>query len=103
MATESNGRTPKFGLGRIYGTPGLLAALAAGRQTVGEFLDRHVHGDWGELSEYDRHANEVSLQEGSRILSAYHTSLGEKIWVITEAIGEDGQRASTCLMLPEEY
>lgn len=103
MATESNGRKPKFSLGRIFGTPGVVAALAASCQTISEFLDRHVHGDWGELSEFDRHANEEALKEGSRILSAYQTSLGEKIWVITEALGDDGKRASTCLVLPEEY
>jgi hypothetical protein len=31
-------------------------------------------------------------------LSAYHTSAGEKLWVITEA-----DRSSTCILLPEEY
>lgn len=103
MTTASNGRKPSFGLGRIFGTPGVLAALAASGQTISEFLDRHLRGDWGELSAYDQQANEEALKEGSRILSAYHTSLGQKIWVITEAVGDDGKRASTCFTLPEEY
>jgi len=25
------------------------------------------------------------------------------IWIVTEAVGEGGQRASTCLLFPEEY
>ena len=33
-----------------------------------------------------------------RVLSAYRTYLGTKLWVITEA-----DRSSTCLLLPEEY
>lgn len=103
MTTASNGRKPQFGLGRIFVTPGVLTALAASGQTVSAFLDRHLHGDWGVLSAYDRQANEEALKEGSRILSAYHTLLGQKIWVITEAVGDDGKRASTCLLLPEEY
>ena len=40
---------------------------------------------------------------GSRLLSAYRTLRGEKLWIITEAVGEDGRRASSCLLLPEEY
>jgi hypothetical protein len=42
--------------------------------------------------------NELSLQHDFRLLSAYHTSAGEKLWVITEA-----DRSSTCILLPEEY
>lgn len=103
MIFESNGQKLRFALGRIYGTPGVLAALAASGHTISEFLVRHVHGDWGELSAHDREANETALQDGSRIFSAYRTSHGQKIWVITEAIGDDGRRASTCLMLPDEY
>jgi hypothetical protein len=34
----------------------------------------------------------------SSLLSAYHTSVGDKLWVITEA-----DRSSTCILLPEEY
>jgi hypothetical protein len=28
---------------------------------------------------------------------------GVKIWIITEAAGDDGNRASTCILLPDEY
>ena len=31
-------------------------------------------------------------------MSAYHTSAGDRLWVITEA-----DRSSTCVLLPEEY
>jgi len=62
------------------------------------FLQRHAKGDWGEVCEADRQENELSLQNGWRILSAYTLKNGVVIWVITEA-----DRSSTCLLLPSEY
>ena len=87
-----------FELGRIVATPGALQALEAAEQQPAEFLDRHVQGDWGDLGTEDKQENEFSIQNGFRILSAYSTSAGEKIWIITEA-----DRSATTLLLPEEY
>ena len=39
----------------------------------GEFLARHVTGDWGDLDDEDRSLNDAALIDGSRILSAYKT------------------------------
>ena len=92
-----------FQLGRTVATPGALAVLE--RHGVGSFalLNRHQKGDWGDLKAHDRAANEAALKDGSRILSAYMVK-GDRIWVITEAVGEDGViRASTCILLPEDY
>ena len=36
--------------------------------------------------------NNAALIDGSRILSAYKTRKGERIWVITEAVNEVGLR-----------
>ena len=94
---------PRFDLGRVVATPASLQMLEAARQSPAEFLDRHVRGDWGNLSEDDCEANEVALRDGSRILSAYATSGGHKIWIITEAADERGRRAATTILLPEEY
>ncbi len=47
--------------------------------------------------------NDLALVDGSRIMSAYKTLLGEKIWIITEATGDDGHRAATTILLPDEY
>ncbi len=91
-------KSPKFPLGQVVATPGAIDALANTGNSPEEFLDRHVRGDWGELSEQDRQENEVSLTEGFRILSAYVLRDGTKIWIITEA-----DRSSTCILLPEEY
>jgi hypothetical protein len=86
----SQHETKKFSLGRIVATPGALEALAAAGQSAGEFLARHVVGDWGDLDDEDRKANDAALVDGSRILSAYQTKKGERIWIITEATNEVG-------------
>jgi hypothetical protein len=88
----------RFALGRVVATPGALRALERAEQLPAEFLDRHVNGDWGEVPEEDKQENEFSIEHGFRILSAYTTSAGEKIWAITEA-----DRSYTTLLLPSEY
>jgi hypothetical protein len=90
--------TARFSLGQIVGTPGALVALAEAGRTPLEFLRRHSTGDWGDVDEEDRQANEQSLLDDSRILSAYKLSTGERLWIITEA-----DRSSTTLLLPSEY
>jgi hypothetical protein len=44
----------------------------------------------------------MSLMDGSRILSSSRLRTGVKVWVLTEAVGDDGKRASTW-MLPSDY
>jgi len=96
-------RKPKFQLGRTLATPEALEAILDSGHSPVEFLDRHVYGDWGDVCPDDRRANEDALIDGSRLWSVYKTRLGTKFWVITEAVGDDGHRASTCMMLPDEY
>ena len=89
---------PRFQLGQVVATPGALEALEDAGQLPGEFLRKHVSGDWGDVEADDRRENETSVEGGSRLLSAYKTAKGIKLWVITEA-----DRASTCVLLPDEY
>jgi hypothetical protein len=87
----------KFTLGQILATPGALAALEESGQSPDIFLARHVRGDWGGVSAEDKCANDEALVSGERILSAYRTLKGEKLWIITEA-----DRSATTILLPEE-
>lgn len=89
---------PKFSLGQIVATPGALHALQEGGQSPAAFLSRHHSGDWGELDAEDKHLNDQSVIDGSRILSAYRTLMNARIWIITEA-----DRSVTTLLLPSEY
>jgi hypothetical protein len=93
----------RFELGQVVATPAALQEIEDAGQGVDEFLARHAAGDWGHLGAEDKAANEAALQDGSRLLSTYHTRLGASIWIITEAEGDDGKRASTCVLLPSEY
>ena len=98
---DANGH--KFQSGRCLATPAALASIEVAGQTVNVFLDRHVRGDWGEVCDEDRRLNDQSLGDGSRLLSAYATALGVRLWVITEAADEEGHRASTTILQPDEY
>ena len=51
----------------------------------------------------DDQLNDEALKDGSRILSAYLTLKGKKLWILTEATNDDGHRESTTILLPDEY
>lgn len=91
-------KTPLFELGQLVATPGALVALEKTGQPAQEFLARHQQGDWGDLCEEGQRENQLSLARGFRLLSRYHTSAGEALYVITES-----DRSSTTLLLPREY
>lgn len=96
--------TRKFPLGSVVATPGALTELEKSGQTPLEFIERHSLGDWGdELCAEDRRLNDEALVDGSRLLSAYKLKTDVKIWVITEAAADDGNRAATTVLLPDEY
>jgi hypothetical protein len=100
MIAESQ---PEFFLGQLLITPGALEALEKAGQSAIEFLQRHVRSDWGDVCYEDRRLNDQALIDGSRLLSAHRTSLGEKLWIITEAVDDAGNRAATTILLPTEY
>jgi hypothetical protein len=95
--------TQKFELGNVVGTPPALRAIREAGQTPTEFIHRHAAGDWGEVCPEDALLNDEALVDQSRLLSAYTLRTGVKIWVITEAVGEDGRRSATTVLLPEDY
>jgi hypothetical protein len=96
--TNQQPSAARFTLGQTVITPGAAEALEAAEQTATEFLRRHVKGDWGDLSADDVKENELSVEQGFRLLSRYQTSRGERLWIITEA-----DRSATTILLPIEY
>ena len=89
--------TVLFPLGTIGATPGALDLLDRSGMNAAIFLERHQRGDFGTVGADDAQANKDAIEDGNRILSSY-TIGGERLWIITEA-----GRASTTLLLPEEY
>jgi hypothetical protein len=86
----------KFLPGRIVATPGVREAVS--EEVLSAALERHLNGDWGDVSGNDRAANERALRDGTRLLSVYHAPDKTKFYVITEA-----NRSTTTLLLPSEY
>jgi len=78
-------------------TPGALAAMADVGQDSVELLLRHVTGDWGDLCDEDKAANDRAVKEGTRVFSAYVLEDGTKVWIITE-----WDRSATTFLLPSE-
>lgn len=104
--------TARFHLGQLLATPGAIHTLQRFEVDPLSLLTRHVQGDWGDLCEVDRMANEVAVEYGNRILSSYKLKrnqgpkvLEATVWIITEAtygtLG--GPRAATTFLLPSEY
>jgi len=93
----------KFELGKTVATPGALEALEAAGQEPSFFIDKHVSGDWGSVDADDGRANDEALTSGERLLSVYRTLLGVEVWVMTEATDDEGVRAATTILLPEDY
>ena len=84
-------------LGKVYASIGAIAAFAEALDfdSPDTYLARHANGDWGDLDDHDRKANEYALKHGLRILSVYKLQSGVVIWVVTES-----DRSSTTILLP---
>jgi DNA primase len=83
-------------LGRLLSTPNALERIP--NEEILAAIARHQSGDWGDLDEHDRAANERALRDGSRLFSVYHSLAGVKFYIITEA-----DRSVTTVLLPEDY
>jgi hypothetical protein len=94
---------PHLALGRILATPGALQVIEHSGQTPADFLSRHARGDWGCISASDQQLNDRAIESGARILSAYETLNGARLWIITDAQDATGHRESTTILLPQEY
>ena len=88
----------KFPLGTVVATAAALEALRESDEEASFFLGRHARGDWGVVSESDAHENDLAVQDGGRIVSAYILLSDVRIWIITEA-----DRSATTVLSPDDY
>jgi hypothetical protein len=51
-----------------------VVALELDPDHIALFLHRHQCGDWGDLDDEDKQANERDLKTGERLLSRYYTN-----------------------------
>lgn len=97
MATVT--RSPvHFACGQLVMTPGVAYLVREGSLRPVQYLARHCIGDWGDLSDRDRAANDAAVRRGERLLSSYRITDTLTLWIITEA-----DRSATTLLLPHEY
>lgn len=94
MAKERS--TRRFSLGQIVITRNAYDTLS--RRDTLSALARHASADWGDVCEEDWGFNNASLEDDSRVLSAYSTPDGIRFWIITE-----WDRSVTTILLPEDY
>lgn len=88
-----------FESGRIVITPMALAKISDCGTTAYPYLQRHLSGDWSEMSAADQRSNTQAVRQGNlRIFSAYQLPDQTTLWIITEA-----DRSSTTILLPCEY
>ena len=85
-----------FELGSLVATPGVLSEIS--QEEIMASLTRHLAGDWGELDEHDRNANDTALEAKGRLVSVYTCANGTRFYIITE-----WDRSVTTVLLPEEY
>ena len=61
-------------------------------------FEKHINGDWGNLCEEDKKANDNALITQDRLLSKYTYDDGTDIYIITE-----WDRSVTTILFPSEY
>ena len=92
----------RHNLGRVVATAAVAAAVS--RNQITALLDRHAAGDWGDISEDDRAANDEAARSGDgRLFSSYATDDHGTLWIITDDIRGEGEGPITTVMFSEDY
>ncbi|MHB0818448.1 DUF6094 domain-containing protein [Stutzerimonas stutzeri] len=89
-----------FQPGQVVMTAAVHHLVETGLLNPSPYLKRHLEGDWGNLDEEDRIANQRALAHDDRLFSSYDIDAGDesRIWIITDA-----DRSVTTLLLPSDY
>jgi hypothetical protein len=91
----------RHNLGRVVATAAVAAAVPHNQITA--LLDRHAAGDWGEISENDRAANDEATRTGDgRLFSSYATAEHGTLWIITDDIRGEGEGTITTVLFPDD-
>lgn len=86
-------------LGRLVMTAAAAKVLEETETEPMVLLWRHATGDWGQVEQDDREANDRAIVSGLECTySNYRLVRGQCIWVVTEA-----DRSATLMCLPDEY
>lgn len=86
-----------FSLGQVVVTRNCLNYALEHGVNLTELIERHAHGDNGDLCKADQALNKLAIQAEGRVFSCY-TVNSLKFYVITE-----WDRSYTTVMLVEDY
>ena len=91
----------KFVLGQLIKSSGALKRCSS--EFIAACLARHCAGDWGIVTTDEVDDNNRAAESGGRLLSLYKMTDGGKLWIVTEAKNEFGDRPATRVFTGEEY
>jgi hypothetical protein len=91
-------RIPRFELGTCCANAADVEWVEREGIDITDFLRRHHSGDWGDLCDDDKAANENALEQSGRILSQYLLTESRIIYIITEY-----DRSMTTVLIASEY
>jgi hypothetical protein len=92
----------RHNLGRVVATAAVAAAMPHPQITA--LLDRHAAGDWGDLSDDDKAANDEAARSGDgRLFTSYATAEHGTLWIITNDIRGEGEGTITTVLFPDDY
>lgn len=61
-------------------------------------MQRHTHGDWGDVSDEEWKANDIAFQIGNDVISRYRDRNNPPFYIATT-----GNRETTTVFLEEEF
>ncbi len=90
--------SPRFQHGRVFMTECIVILARAGRGDILKCLERHLAGDWGDVSDARKEMNDAALERPGLIVSRYPVTPTQQMVILTN---ED--RSLTKLMLLNEF
>lgn len=94
----SDSKRPLFEIGLLALSGGVFDLIETRGINVCPYLDRHVHGDWGDVTPERAQLNQEALGSGDRLLSSYVITSELTILIVTES-----DRSLTLIHFPDEY
>lgn len=74
---------PRFPHGRVHMTSRVISLVREGRLDALGYLERHLAGDWGEMSRLEQQANDAGLTGGHLFVSRYSVAPDVKLVIVT--------------------
>jgi hypothetical protein len=90
--------SPRFHHGRVFMTECIVILAREGKADILKCLERHLAGDWGDVSEARKEMNDAAVERRGLVVSRYRVMTALEIVILTK---ED--RSLTKLMLLNEF